>query len=68
MSTNLDGLPQRALYTPREVADFFGVHVDTVYTWKAEGKIKGLKISHKVLRIPRQEVIEIVVLSQTSNE
>ena len=68
MSTNLDGLPQKALYTPRDVADFFGVHVDTAYTWKAEGKIKGLKISHKVLRIHRHEVIEIVVLTQMSNE
>ena len=68
MSTHLDGLPKKALYTPREVADFFGVHVDTVYTWKAEGKIKGLKISDKVLRIPRKEVVEIIILSQSSNE
>ena len=49
MSTNLDGLPQKALYTPREVADFFRITVSAVYKWHDEGKIKGLKISEKVL-------------------
>ena len=68
MSTNLDGLPQKALYTPREVADFFRITVSAVYKWQDEGKIKGLKISEKVLRIPRQEVVEIIILSQSSNE
>lgn len=68
MSTNLDGLPKKALYTPGEVADFFRVSVRAIYKWHDEGKIKGLKISEKVLRIPRQEVVEIIILSQTSNE
>lgn len=68
MSTNLDGLPKKALYTPREVADFFRITVSAVYKWHDEGKIKGLKISEKVLRIPRQEVVEIIILSQSSNE
>ena len=68
MSTNLDGLPQKALYTPREVADVIRITVSAVYKWHDEGKIKGLKISEKVLRIPRQEVVEIIILSQSSNE
>lgn len=68
MSTNLDGLPKKALYTPREVAEYFDVSVQTIYSWHSMGKIKGLKISEKVLRIPRTEVVEIIVLSQSSNE
>ena len=42
--------------------------MSAVYKWHDEGKIKGLKISEKVLRIPRQEVVEIIILSQSSNE
>ena len=68
MSTNLDGLPKKALYTPREVAEYFDVSVQTIYAWHNVGKIRGLKISEKVLRIPRQEVVEIIILSQTSND
>ena len=68
MSTNLDGLPKKALYTPGEVADFLRISVRTVYRWHDEGRIKGLKIAEKTLRIPRQEMVEIVILSQTSNE
>ncbi len=68
MSTSLDGLPKKALYTPREVAEYFRVSVSAIYKWRDEGKIKGLKISNKALRIPRREVMEIIVLSQTSNE
>ena len=39
------------------------VYKRQVYKWHDEGKIKGLKISEKVLRIPRQEVVEIIILS-----
>jgi hypothetical protein len=66
MTTALDGLPKKALLTPREVADFFRVDVDTIYTWRAEGKITGLKISHKALRIPRDEVLELIIISRAT--
>ncbi len=68
MSTNLDGLPKKALYTPREVASFFGVTPRTVYVWVETGRLEGLKIADRTLRIPRQAVVEIIILSRTSNE
>lgn len=68
MSTHLDGLPKKSLYTPQEVADYLRVSVQTIYAWHNYGKIRGLKISDKVLRIPRNEVVEIIVLSQSSSE
>jgi excisionase family DNA binding protein len=68
MSTSLDGLPNKALYTPQEVADYFSISVRTVYSWREEGKIKGLKISEKVLRIPRNEVVEIILLARGTDE
>lgn len=68
MSTNLDGLPKKALYTPREVAEYFSVSVQTIYTWHNLGRIKGLKIAEKTLRIPRDEIVELITISQSSNE
>ena len=68
MSTSLDGLPKKDLYTPKEVADYFQVTVRAIYKWHDEGKIRGLKISDKVLRIPRREVVEIIIVSQATSE
>ena len=52
-----DELPGRTLLKPSEVASFFNVSVQTVYSWLKEGKIEGVKIGRTV-RICRSSLEE----------
>lgn len=47
------GLPVKPLYRPDEVAEYFSVHVRTIYNWLECGALKGIKIQG-VIRIPRE--------------
>ena len=48
-------LPDKDLLTAREVADYCGVTVYTVWRWIHEGKIRAKRVQGRIL-IPRDEV------------
>jgi excisionase family DNA binding protein len=48
--------PGQNLWSPAEVAAYFGVHRQTVYTWIREGRIRAFKLSGRLVRIPVEEV------------
>ena len=56
------------LWTPQQVAKYFGVHTVTVYRWLAEKRMldpaKIIRFSNRV-RIPRSEVERIAGLVRT---
>lgn len=50
-------LPEKELLRPDEVAEYFSLHVKTIYRWIAEKRIDAVKIGpFKVLRIRRNSV------------
>lgn len=53
------GLPQKDFLRPDEVAQYFSVHINTIYRWIDSGKLEGRKIAGTILRIPRESVIRI---------
>lgn len=61
-STNF--IPEKRTFTPREVADILSVHVDTVRNWITEGKLPCIRISRKVCRIRRDDLLIIVSPSE----
>ena len=64
MSTNLDGLPNKALYTPREVASFFGVTPRTVYVWVETGRATFASEFMSHLMLPNGQTVERYLLPQ----
>lgn len=50
---------RKPFFRPKEVAEYLDVHVNTIYRWINEGKLDGRKISHSVVRIPWDAVIDI---------
>lgn len=56
----------KKLFRPDEVAQMLSVNVRTVYAWRAEGKLEGIKITNKCLRFPRQEVIHFISAKSTA--
>lgn len=64
-STNFLNVPKKTLLRPDEVADIFQVNIKTVYRWRDEGKLEGIKPSPKCLRFPRANVV--IFLSRFSS-
>lgn len=60
-------IPQKTLFRADEVADIFGVDVRTVYRWRDEGKIDGVKPSGKTLRFSRTVVVKFLNSCLTSS-
>ncbi len=60
-SITLEELKQlkQDFFTPREVADLFGVRHTTVLKWLASGKLKGVKIGSR-WRIKKDWLLEFV--------
>ena len=58
-SSIMPDVPDKSLLRPDEIAQIFSVSVRTVYNWHAEGKMEGIKVSHKCLRFPRAVVKEL---------
>jgi predicted DNA-binding transcriptional regulator AlpA len=55
IETAVSGLPNKPYLAPKEVADFYGFPVKTLYGWIAEGKVPADRIGpSKVLRIKRE--------------
>ena len=57
-------LPNKSMFRPDEVADYFGYTRRTIYNWIETGKIipKRNVINNNIF-IPREEIEEIVRLS-----
>jgi excisionase family DNA binding protein len=53
-------LPRKALLTPDEVAQFFGVSTKTIYIWVELGKLSACNPSGGCLRIYRESVIQLM--------
>jgi len=47
---------------PSEVARLLGVSRATVYRWFWEGKLQGIKVGHRSVRIAREAVEKILSL------
>lgn len=53
-------LPEKELLRPDEVAEYFSLHVKTIYRWIAEKKIEAVKIGpFRAIRI-RRNAVEIM--------
>jgi len=53
---------QERLIRPSEVARLLGVSRSTVYRWFWEGKLQGIKVGHRSVRIAREAVEKILSL------
>jgi excisionase family DNA binding protein len=51
-------LPDKELLRPDEVATYLSVTRKSVYRWISEGRIEAVRISTKLLRIPRKKVFK----------
>jgi excisionase family DNA binding protein len=51
-----DGIPDKLLFRPDEVARIFDVHVNTVYLWYSLGQLEHIKVGG-VIRIKRGEIM-----------
>jgi excisionase family DNA binding protein len=60
----VNGLPQKALLRPDEVALFLSVSLKTIYRWHDMGAIEGTKLK-RVLRIYRDSVLKWVEENRT---
>jgi predicted site-specific integrase-resolvase len=50
----------KSFVTPREVAETAEVDVATVRDWYQKGKVKGVRLSPRVLRLERDSVAEFL--------
>lgn len=51
-------LPDKDLLRPDEVAAYFSVSLSTIYYWIDTGKLEAVKTPGKIIRIPREAVVE----------
>jgi excisionase family DNA binding protein len=51
-------LPDKSLYRPDEVAEYYRVHKKTIWKWISEGKLVAIRIN-KTLRIPRESLKDL---------
>lgn len=43
-------------YTPQEIAEMLGVHLQTVRAWYRSGKLGCYKLGHRDVRISREQL------------
>ena len=65
MNSSINGLPQKAMLRPDEVARFLNVSRRTVYNWVEDGKIDAKKCSRNLIRISRESVIFFINTTTT---
>lgn len=51
-------MADKAFYTPKELAELFGVDQNTVYVWIRTGKIKAVKIGQ--WKIPKESLQKLL--------
>ena len=49
-------LPNNTLLKPSTVAEYFQVSKKTIYLWVSVGKLDGVKLGGKTLRVTRESV------------
>ncbi len=47
---------QQKYYTPQQVAELLGVHLQTVRTWYRSGKLGCYKLGHRDVRISQEQL------------
>ena len=52
-------LPQKDLFTPKEVIEYLGISKATFYRWVDEGTIESKRIGKKLIRISRDAILKI---------
>ncbi len=52
-------LPNKELLRPSEVAEYLSVAISTIYSWVETGKIEGVKLPGKTIRIKRQTILNL---------
>ncbi|MGD0230070.1 MAG: helix-turn-helix domain-containing protein [Syntrophorhabdales bacterium] len=55
----MDGMPDRKLLKPAEVAAFLGVSAKTIYRWCDMGLMESVKLNRSV-RVPRASVVNFL--------
>ncbi len=50
----------KSFYSPREVAEFAGVHPSTILNYIASGRLYAVKLSERTYRIPARAVIGLL--------
>lgn len=56
----MNGLPNKDLLRPNEVAIYFSVSRKTIYSWVDTGKIEAVKVNG-FIRIPRESVDKVKI-------
>ena len=46
------------LLTPKEAAEYLGVHLNTIYRMLKTGEISGFRLGPRLLRIPKDQLIK----------
>ena len=60
MSTLVFDIPEKRMFRPDEVAEFFDVSPRTIYRWCENGQLKFIRIGPARIRITRECVISII--------
>jgi excisionase family DNA binding protein len=60
----LDGMPDRGLLKPAEVAAFLGVSAKTVYRWCDMGLMESVRLNRSV-RVPKASVVNFLHCQDT---
>lgn len=66
--STLKGLPNKNLYTPQEVATFFGISIQTVYNWINVEKLKAIKVAGTVIRVPKESILSVQIFTTYNGE
>jgi hypothetical protein len=60
VSVELDLNLDRPFYTPTEVAAIAHVSPSTVHNYITEGRLASVKLSERVIRIPRRSILRLL--------
>jgi excisionase family DNA binding protein len=46
--------------TPRQIAEYEMVHVNTVLSWIATGELKGRRLGHRTIRVKMSDYLDFL--------
>lgn len=49
-------MENKILYTPKQIADFLQLDIDTIYRYLNSGKLKGQKIGASIWRVSQEDL------------